>query len=282
MVMAVYRTDARRRPVLLLLLITSVVLITFDSRGSGVVDTLRTAARDVIAPVQDLVDDAFAPVDDALHGITGYGALRDENATLRRRLADAEGKLARERAVGADVTELEKLLDLPTLEDASGVAVRVIGGSPGNFERTIQVNKGSSSGIEVGMPVVAGDGAVGKVVEVSSSRASVILIDSPGWGIGVRMERNPGITGIAQGSIGSRSLHLAFVDTGDQGKIEPGELVFTAAVAGAVFPPDIPVARVKEVSRPKGNLERTITLEPLVDLDDVIYLKVLRVNPSAG
>jgi cell shape-determining protein MreC len=59
-----------------------------------------------------------------------------------------------------------------------------------------------------------------------------------------------------------------------------GELVFTAAVADAAFPPDIPVAKVTSVGKPKGNLEPTVTVRPLVNLDDLTYLKVLR--PQGG
>jgi rod shape-determining protein MreC len=277
--MAVYRRETRRRPVLLLALVTALALVTLDSRGSGIIDTFRSAARDVIAPVQELVDDAFSPVSDAFHGVTGYGSLKEENVELRRRLAEAEGKLARERAVGSEVGEIEKLLDLPTIEDADGIAVRVVGGSPGNFERTVQVNKGSSSGIEAGMPVVAGDGAVGTVVEVSSSRATVRLLDSPGFGLGVRLEKNPSVRGVTEGRTGERELRMGFLENGD-GEIALEQLAYTALYAGSSFPPDIAVGRVVEVTRAKDNLERTIVLRPLVDLDDLTYLKVLRVRPQ--
>jgi rod shape-determining protein MreC len=277
--MAVSRRDTRRRPVLLLVLVTSLALITLDSRGNGMIGSFRSAARDVIAPVQDLVDDAFTPVADAFQGITDYGALKDRNVELRRRLADAEGKLARERAVGSEVGEIEKLLDLPTIEDADGIAVRVVGGSPGNFERTVQVNKGSSSGIETGMPVVAGDGAVGIVVEVSSSRATVRLIDSPGSGLGVRLEKDPSVRGVTEGRTGERELRMGFLEN-DTAGIELEQLAYTALYPGSSFPPDIAVGRVVEVNQAKGNLERTIVLRPLVDLDDLTYLKVLRVRPQ--
>src|SRR5262249_39571126 len=150
----------------------SLALITVDSRGSSIVGTLRHTARDVIAPIQDLADNVFSPVQNAVDGVTGYGALKDQNAALKQQVAELRGKLARDRAVGSDVTELQKLLDLPTIEDATGIAVRVIGGSPGNFERTVEVNKGANDGVIVGLPVVAGDGLVGKVTDASATRAT--------------------------------------------------------------------------------------------------------------
>jgi len=282
--MVVQRRDTRQRSVLFLAIFTSLLLVIIDSRGNGIVDTFRGMARDVIAPVQDVVDTAFTPVRDLFGGITDYGSLREENARLKRDLAEAQGKLDRERAVGSQVGELEKLLDLPTIEDATGVAARVIGGAPGNFERTVQINKGSGQGIDVGQPVVAGNGLIGKVTEASRNRATVTLIDSPGFGIGVRLESTQE-RGIAEGRTGDREMRLNFLSKilGKCGEnaapdtcITKGELVFTSAVEDAAFPPDIPVAKVTSVEKKTGELEPTIGLQPLVDLDDLTYLKVLR------
>ena len=51
----------------------------------------------------------------------------------------------------------------------------------------------------------------------------------------------------------------------------------------AAFPPDIPVAKVKEVSKRQGDLEPTVLLQPLADLDDITYVKVLRwPEPKGG
>ena len=282
--MAVYRRDARRRPVLLIVVLLSLVLVTVDSRGNGLIDSFRRVARDTLQPVQSVVDSVFSPLRDASDGITGYGAVKDENALLKRRLAELEGRLLRERAVGSEVNELGKLLDLPTIQDATGVAARVIGGAPGNFERTVVINKGTSKGVDVGQPVVAGNGLVGKVTEASSTQATVTLLDSPGFGVGVRLE-NTNERGIAEGRTGEREMRLNFLskllpacgkDSSPDTCISDGELVFTSAVANAAFPPDIPVAKVTGIQKKTGELESTVSLRPLVNLSDITYVKVLR------
>jgi rod shape-determining protein MreC len=182
------------------------------------------------------------------------------------------------------VGELERLLDLPTIEDATGVAARVVSGAPGNFERTVVINKGTSKGVDVGQPVVAGNGLIGKITDTTSSQAVVTLIDSPGFGVGVRLE-NSNERGIAEGRTGERDMRLNFLskllgrcqeDSSPDTCITKGELVFTSAVENAAFPPDIPVAKVKDVEKPQGDLEPTVELTPLADLDDITYVKVLR------
>jgi rod shape-determining protein MreC len=280
--MAVYRREPRRRPVIALIVITCLALITLDSNGNGVIASVRHTARDAIAPVQGLVDDAFAPVANVFDGVTKVDGLEAENAQLRSRVAKLEGKLSRDRGVGEEYSQLSRLLDIQDVEDVTGVVARVVSGPTGNFERTITLDKGTSKGIVAGMPIVAGNGLVGKVTDASRTQSTVTLIDSPGLGVGVRTEtsREQAVT---QGRSGERLLRLGFIDN-PRADIVEGELVFTAGVAGAAYPPDVPVARVVKIDRQRGDLDPDIFVEPLVDLDKLIFVKALRWPPrdSAG
>ncbi len=272
--MAFVKRNVRWPLVMAALLIAALFLVALDERGSGPITSLRRVAREVISPLQTGVNTVFNPVRDLFDGVLNYGQLRDRNLELTRNNEALRGKLLRERAVGSKVGELEKLLDLPTFEDATGVAARVVGGSPGNFERTVLINKGTTSGIKIGDPVVAGSGLVGKVTAISRTVATVTLINSAGFGVGVRLE-NSNERGIAEGKSGESEMKLSFL-TNVQVVVKKGELTFTSATEDAVFPPDIPVARVVSTQKLTGDLEPTITLKPVVNLDDLTYVKVLR------
>jgi hypothetical protein len=65
----VYRHDRRRRLTLALLVLTSLALITLDERGSGLINSARSAAQDVVSPVQQLADDVVNPASDWLSSI---------------------------------------------------------------------------------------------------------------------------------------------------------------------------------------------------------------------
>jgi rod shape-determining protein MreC len=287
--MVVYQRETRHRSIVLILAFVSLVVVTLDTNGNGLIDSVRNATRDALAPIRNGVEDVFEPIRDAASGVTDYGSLKDENAALKRKLAVARGKLAREAAVGSKVSELERLLDLPTAEDATGIAARIVSSS-GNFERTVEINKGTGDGVFVGQPVVAGDGLVGKVTRSSRTVATVTLIDSPGFGVGVRLQ-NTGVNGLTESHSGERNLLLKFTEvfapTGRQlnkcpeGQspdtcISIGELLFTEPTARGAFPPDIAVAQVARITQGRGELEPTIVLTPLVNLDDLTYVKVLR------
>jgi rod shape-determining protein MreC len=137
---------------------------------------------------------------------------------------------------------------------------------------------------------VAGNGLVGKVTSVSRTLATVTLIDSPEIGVGVRLE-NTNVRGLTEAKTGERDILLQFLEafevTGKQlakcaeGQapdtcISENELVFTASTDDAAFPPDIAVGRIVSFERITTDLEATIKIRPVVNLDDLTYVKVLR------
>ena len=277
--MAVYRRETRRRPILVMVVITSLALITLDTGGNGVISSVRHSARDLIAPVQDVVADGFQPVENVFDGVTKVDGLRAENARLRARINEMEKDLNSERAAGQAFEELKRLVDLPNIEDVTGVIAQVIGGPAGNFERTITLNKGTDKGIIVGMPVVVGSGLVGRVTDASATRATVTLIDSVNQGVGVRTEksRTPAVT---LGRAGDKRMRLSFTEN-PRADISEGEMVFTSGLDGAAFPADLPVGRIVKIDRNRGELDPDIFIEPVVDLDNLVFVKALRWPPRA-
>ena len=277
--MAVYRRTSRRRSVLVLLVLTSITLITVDARGNngGVTRTVRDSARDAMAPVQEAVDDILSPVADWFDGVTQSADLKQENRVLRKQLAQVRGEAAQSRGARREIRELRRLAKLPYAIDLPGVDAQVIAGSPGNFESTIAVDKGSDAGIMTGMPVVTGDGLVGRVVQASGKRATVLLLTDPGSGVWVRLEDSGG-TGVANGRAGSDLLRLDFVNP--DFKVKPGELVFTTA--DSRYPSDIPVGRVVSVKKAPGAIEQTILLRPLAEIGRASVVKVLKTTPGGS
>ncbi|MBA2327494.1 MAG: rod shape-determining protein MreC [Actinobacteria bacterium] len=275
--MVVYRRG-NRRSVLILLFVTSITLITLDVRGSGPITGARGVAHDVVAPIATVADKVFSPVGDWVGGVTRAGTLKDENSRLRKELDELRGKAAQNRAFESENEELSKLLDLPYTEDSDAIAARVVSGSPGNFEWTVQIDRGTSDGVAEGMAVVTGAGLVGRIVEASGDRATALLLRDPKSGVAVVTE-SARTTGVAQGRTGESTLRLDFVDP--TANVDEGELVFTSGRDNSRFPPSIPVARVEKVAKKRGELQQDIVLAPLVDLDSLEFVKVLR-SPTAA
>jgi len=273
----VYQRGNRRRTILALIVLTAVTLITLDVRGAGPISAVRGGAHDVVNPIAGAFDTVFSPVGDWIDGVTSAASLKDENARLRRRLDAARGQRATARAATAENKELKKLLDLPFVEDANSIAALVVEGAPSNFEFTVQIGTGESDGVGVDMPVVTGAGLVGRVLEVSRDRATVLLIKDPESGVGVKIEKS-GTTGVVKGRGDSNTVRADFVDP--KAEVTKGEIVYTSGQQNSPFPAAIPVGTVSKVTNTRGDLQQDILVKPLVDFSRLDYVKVLR--PSSG
>jgi rod shape-determining protein MreC len=277
---AVYRRSKRHRFLLFVLALSSVTVITLDFRGQGggMLDGLRSGARDVFAPVQSAADRAFSPVGDFFGGLTRYGAVKAENDSLRRELEQARSENLRQ---AGSQRELENLLELQQLSFAANipaVAGRIISTAPSNFQLTVTIDRGTDQHVDKGMPVVTGAGLVGRVVDVSATQSTVLLITDPSSNVGVRLQTS-GDIGVAKGAGAHAPLpvDLVSLDT----KIAEGEAVVTSGLQQSIFPPEVPVGRVKSARLPPGALQQEVSVEPVVDLQRLEFVKVLlwRSNP---
>ncbi len=275
--MVVYQPGNRRRTILTLIVLTAVTLITLDVRGSGPISALRGGAHDVVNPIAGAFDTVFSPVGDWIDGVTSAASLKDQNAQLRRRLDAARGQEAAARAATQENKDLKKLLDLPFVENADAIAAQVVEGAPSNFEFTVQIGKGESDGVGVDMPVVTGAGLVGRVLEVSRDRATVLLVKDPQSGVGVRIEKS-GTPGVVKGRGDSDTLRVDFVDP--NADVTKGEVVYTSGQQGSPFPAAIPIGTVSKVTKAHGDLQQDVLVKPLVDFSHLDYVKVLRPPPG--
>lgn len=276
-----YRRGGRGRYVLLLLVLTAVTLITLDRRSddSGPLGVLGRLAHEVVSPVGGAVDAVTTPVADWFDGITSAGSLKRENKELREQLAEAKAAARRGEAAVQENRQLNALLGLQIPEGIETIPARVTAGSPGNYEWTITINRGSSDGVIEGMPVVGDEGLVGRVVDVWRSGAKVLLVTDPRSGVSIRMTRGRA-TGEAEGRAGADTLALDIVDS--EAEIIEGDDAQTSGLQGSSYPPGIPVGEVESMEAVQGDLVRRVLLRPFVDLDRVEYVRVLRWPTAAA
>jgi len=276
--LAVYRRPARSRFTLLLLVLTSITLLTLDYRGagSGVISTVKDGVRDAFGPVQRTSDRVFAPVGDFVGGILHYGDVESENERLRREVASLRGDLYRADDADRERRALLDQLDLPLPEDIPRVDARVVSTSPSNFAFTVEIDKGTSSGVAVGMPVVTGAGLVGRITEASRSRAIVQLLTDKKFSVGIRVGET-GDVGVANGTGSLARMEVDLVDPTTE--VPEGEIVVTSGLQQSTFPPGYPVGRVVATETRPNALQQDVTIEPVVDLQRLTFLTVLQWSP---
>lgn len=168
--------------------------------------------------------------------------------TLQQRVADLEQALAQYQAELVDLREIENdyyrissLLNyVNSVRDQEFLAADVI--NSGQDPSTITINRGTRDGVAVGMPIITEQGLVGRVIEVQSNAAFVLLITDPSSAISARLLTTRS-TGTVQGRTAGNLL-MNFIPLNDT--VINGELVYTSGLGGNL-PPDIPIGQVTSV-----------------------------------
>ena len=149
-------------------------------------------------------------------------------------------------------------------------AARVIGRPTSAWEGSLVIDKGSSAGFKIGMPVVAAQGLVGQLVEVAPDASKIQLVTDRRSGVAalIQSSRAPGIV---QGSIDGQ-LALNFLDRSYKPKV--GDTVVTSGIGG-VFPKGIVIGDVSFIrdvrSDPYPDIEVTSRV-PIQNIEEVLVI----------
>jgi rod shape-determining protein MreC len=274
---------APRRPrgrfLLLVLVLLGVTLITLSDRNSseGIFNKVRSYARDVANPFQSGVHSALQPIGNFLYGAANYGTLQKENEVLRQELSSETSTFVQAESQLAESQQVLSQEHLSYLDKIPSVAAQVIDIGSANFEQSIELNCGASSGVTVGQPVVSAGGLIGSVTSVSTHLATVTLLDDPSFTVGVRVVSS-GIVGAAAGEGQGNLLQVENVEVGAQ--VKRGAALVTSGLQGERFPPGIPVGTVASVFAPAGGLQLSLSAKPYADLSNLQFVRVLLWSPQ--
>jgi len=260
------------------LVLTAVVLITLDFRGSGgLIGGLRDGTLEVLSPVRSFGGWLTSPVRNAWKGVTDYEDVIDENARLRDELDAAQADVL---AAGDLRRELDALAAEVALRPPGAVrqvVARVIDAPVSSFDRTIELDEGSSRGIAVGMPVVTGGGLLGRIAQVSDSRSRVELVTDPDVSVGVRLVRS-GDFGATRGQGLNRTIEVDLISLDTP--VLLGESVVTSGLQGSAYPEGLLVGTVVGVRPEPVADSQALELEPAVDAERVRFATVLLFEPE--
>jgi rod shape-determining protein MreC len=278
---------------LLLVVFVSLALatITLDYRQgtSGPLAGLGRAGLELLGPMQKTVTRVTEPIADFFIGLAHLPSLEQDNQRLTMEVATLRAQVLAGAAKDAEIAALTQLLGLKnTLQESDPVTAHVVGTSPSNFEWTIDIDVGTSSGVEVDDPVVVGPPTeqgqallVGHVISVTADFAVVRLIIDRESFVGARLASS-GATGLLQGE-GEDDMSMELVDIST---VVPGDdLVVTSGyrVAGqcGLYPPGIVIGVVSRTIPPTNDLQAFILVRPVADFSQLREVLVLRQTTKA-
>lgn len=261
----------RARSRLMLLVLSAVTLLTLDFRSFGPLATVQRGLRGALNPLRDGTERVLQPVTDAGRGIFDYRDLKRENDALREENEQLKGQQVQGQVDAETLKRLLEQNDIPYVGNYERVVARVVAGSVGNFDEfSVVIDKGSSSGLAVDMPVVTSAGLVGRLVEVDAKRSRVQLITSPQFAVGVRVAQE---VSLARGTGAGNPLRAASNIPIDA-PVNVGDAVLTNGQDRSKFPPDIPIGTVRTVDRSSGTV--VLDIDPVANVGAVDFVAVVK------
>lgn len=243
----------------------------------GVVSGLRSAANLVVAPFSWTINTIAKPVGHMFSGTVNYSDVVAQNQKLRYELGRAQMRANETWALLRQLQEVTTQEHLAFVGALPTVMAQVTTLSPTNFAATIDISKGRDNGVLVGMPVVANGGLVGSVIATTPHGATVRLITDVNSAVGVTY--GSGQTSLV---ISGRGVNngLAASAVPLTTTLNPATVLYTDGLRGALYPPGLPVVRVRQVTLTPGAATFDLTLQPTADLRHMMYLDVLLWEPS--
>jgi len=242
--------------------LVSLALMVLDHRQHHL-DALRSALVVVTYPLQRL---AQLPVTASEWVSRTFASrerlqkqaddLHEQNLLLRARLQKLE-------ALEAENLQLRNLLDSSIKVGERVLIGELIDMDLDPYTQRVTINKGATSGVYEGQPVLDAEAVMGQVVQITPFSAQVLLVTDPSHAIPIQVQRN-GLRSIAVGTGRTNQLELPYLPI--NADIREGDVLITSGLGGT-FPAGYPVATVQAVSRRAGEAFPYVLATPRAHLD---------------
>lgn len=249
----------RRLIVLIVLLVASLAITTlwFREADDGPLHRVRAGVSVATSPFLKAGRWVFTPVRAVANWTASLGGDRAEIETLR-----SQNEELRVRVMQLEESRLEagRLRDLLMIHDAlelDSIGARVIRDTGDSWARVMTIDKGTSSGVGVGDPVLSKDGLLGQVVEVAATSARVRLITDQRSGVAVLIQSSRA-EGVVRGNVDG-TLTFDYVDNDIE--VAVGDVVITSGTGGA-YPKGLVVGEVLSVGEVGNSIFRKIMVAP--------------------
>jgi len=272
----------QRAPIWLVgLLVTNLIIMAVDAKDAdGRAKVLRIWTQTFASPLQNVSSKATGATSGFFQQIWNFRATARENEQLKDRLSQVETELHTAQQAAVENERLKALLNLHEQTNVKNIPARVIARDPSVWFNTITINRGSSSGVEVNMPVVTPGGIVGRIITVGPWASQVMLItdEKAGAGAVVGQLGQSGALGSVRGraDLGVGVIEMRYVSGLE--KVEVGDYVMTTGQDG-IYPPGLNVGRVVDVKHGTATQAHQILIQPGAQLDHLEEVAVLLYHP---
>lgn len=257
---------------LIVLVVVSLTLFILGVRegGAGPLHSVRGAFQTITSPARFLGSVVTLPISGVSNVVGNLTADEQTLSDLKAENETLKAEVARLSEYEQQADTLTSLLELRNTYNLTSTAATVIATSSDSWSSTITIDKGTSSGFAVGMPVTSTAGIIGQISECNLTTSVVRLITDENSGVSamVQSSRAQGqLVGSADGT-----LRLTLIRTDQQ--VSVGDTIITSGLGG-VYPRGLPLGTISNITRTSGALYYEITVEPLSSISSLEQVLVI-------
>ena len=221
-------------------LVVGLILLAFSIAAPNSFREFKALALDATASLTVPLHEVTATAQGLASGAGHYWDAAHQNSRLKAENQAMRQQLVAARAILQENRQLKAALQLRERTTDAVATGRLVGSSFQSPRRFAILSVGTREGVEIGMPVRAADGLIGRVID-SGSMASRILLVSDRSSIVPARHLRSGQAVIVQGR-GDGSVDVKPLEVG-RNPFRRGDVVITSGTGG-LYPPLVPVARV--------------------------------------
>lgn len=283
------RSEGRRRALLIILVLCLILAwLILDQTGGS--NPLRDAFSRLLTPIQFALTRAARPVEHLLGRIGRLSRLESENRALREENASLRNQIVLLREAQIENETLRTQLQFKSAAPHFQLlAAEVIGYDPSHLLQYLLIDRGAADGVRRSMPVLAAEGLVGRISEVSATSSKVMLLTDPSSSVTALIQRSRA-TGVVQGYAGQELL-MRYIPPPQRGAppgaqegegaaqsqlepVMPGDIVLTSGLGGN-FPKRLVIGQVVAVEHKDIDMFQQARVVPAVNLRDLESVMVL-------
>ncbi|HUJ28981.1 MAG TPA: rod shape-determining protein MreC [Myxococcales bacterium] len=222
-----------------------------------------------MAPVENFITWAAFGAVDAWKGYFALRSVREQDLALRRQNIQAREIESQNAELRQENERLRRLLDFADKQAPKRLLVaRVVAVGASPHSHSVRIDRGSDDGVTRGAAVIAPDGIVGTVAQLTGSYADVQLIVSPLSAVPALTQRTRSRSTV-KGTGDIQRCILEYAARTDD--LQEGDVLVTAGGPG-FFPQGLKIGTAVNVVRKPHGLFLDAEVKPAVDftrLDEV-------------
>jgi rod shape-determining protein MreC len=246
-----------------------IIVISAQVKNESGHTILGSMIFDLLTPVQVTTSKLIKGFKEKWEAYTNLTNLYQENQCLKQEVKDLQYQLLNYNEIKINNDRLAKVLDFNKRLQFPVVFAEIVAFDSSNFSHTITIDKGSSHGLDINMPVISAEGVIGKIIKVTAWASQVQLIIDGNSALAA-MDQRSRVRGVVVG-LGKHYCNLKYVDLLQD--VAPGDIIITSGEDN-IFPKGLIIGKTATI-RKKDSILQEIHLIPSVPFQKLEEVAVL-------